>query len=184
MSSKFHQTGFTLVELIAVVGIIAVIMTVAATRLDFLIPEYRLRGAAREVGATMKRARTRAIGSGKDVYLEFDLSQNRYWILVPFPRESEEGQPAGSLRWEYQPILQRTLPDGVEFIDVVLSRRERISEGVARVWVSPLGSSNHVIVNLGLRNEDPIKAVQMNGFTGNLSFTNGYTDAKERLQDQ
>ena len=61
---------------------------------------------------------------------------------------------------------------------------ERVSEGVARVWVSPLGSSSHVIVNLGLENETPVKAVKMNGFTGNLSFTNGYTDAKELLKDQ
>lgn len=175
--------GFTLIELIAVITIISVVMGIAVTRLDFLVPEYALRGAAREVGAILKQARTRAVGSGKDVYVEFDLARGDYWLLVPFPRPVEDGEPAGSLGWEYQPILRRALPKGVDFVDVVISTTERMDEGIPRVWVSPFGGSNHVIVNLQLRGEEAVKAVKMNGFTGHLSFADGYLDAKELLED-
>ena len=178
-----RRGGFTLIELIAVVTIIAVVIGVSISRLDFLVPEYALRGAAREVGSMLKQARTRAVGTGKDVYVEFDLSEGRYWLLVPFPRPVEEGERVGALGWEYQPIFHRELPKGVDFVDVVISTTERMEEGIPRVWVSPFGGSNHVIVNLTLRDEDKIKAVKMNGFTGHLTFSDGYTDAKELLED-
>ena len=90
---KRATQGFTLIELIAVLTIIAVVMGVAVTRLDWMVPKYRLRGAAREVGAALKRARARAASTGRDVYLEIDLAKGRYWLLVAFPRQAPRYPP-------------------------------------------------------------------------------------------
>ena len=182
--------GFTLIELIVVITIIAVIMGVAVTRLDWMVPQYRLRGVAREVGAALKRARARAASTGRDVYMEFDLSRGRYWLLVAFPRQVEESEAAGSSGMEYQAMFMRSVdPDAreedkmmIHFVDVVLGPGDSVEDGVARVRFSPFGGSDHVIVNL--RNDnDEILAVKMNGFTGHVSFYDEYQDAKELLED-
>lgn len=180
--------GFTLIELIAVLTIIAVVMGVAVTRLDWMVPQYRLRGAAREVGAALKRARARAASTGRDVYLEIDLAKGRYWLLVAFPRQTNESGAAGSSGMEYQPMFQRSIdPDSreepsIHVVDVVLGPEENVEDGIARVRFSPFGGSDHVIVNL--RNDnDEILAVKMNGFTGHVSFYDEYQDAKELLED-
>ena len=182
LSLKRSSSGFTLIELIAVLMIFSVIMGVAVTRLDYLVPKYRLRGAAREVGAALKRARSRAASTGREVYLELDLARGRYWLLVAFPRgEGVEGM-------EYQRMFERSIDPNsrekpsIHVTTVVLGPSNVVSEGVARVRFSPFGGSDHVIVNL--HNDDKqILAVRMNGFTGHVSFYDEYQDARERLED-
>lgn len=175
-----RRAGFTLIELVLVVIIVGLMALLAATRMEFLVPKYRLRGAAREVASTFKQARGKAVGSGKDVYVEFDLSQSRYWLLVAFPRERQaEDAP---VVYEYQPTFGRTLPDGVQFVDVLQGAAVRDAEGVARVRVSPFGGSDHVIVNL--RNEEGREiSLKANGFTGSVTFTDHYMEAQELLED-
>lgn len=175
--------GFTLIELVVVVLIVGLMATVAVTRMDFLVPRYRLRAAARGVGALAKQARVRAAATGKDVYLEMDLSRGLYWMLVAFPKEPEPGQDPDFKALEYAPVLQAELPDGVEFHDVILGPEQKIDRRLARVRISPFGASDHVIVNLKNKDEQRI-SVRMNGFTGHLSFQEEYRDADRLLQDE
>jgi len=183
MAKSSRRGGFTLIELIAVVVIVGVMVALAATQLDFLVPKYRLRAAAREVAASLKLAQARAASTGKDVYMEMDLSAGRYWLLVAFPKEKEEGQSeAGSRGMEYQPLFERSLPEGVEFWDVVFGPKEKADRGRTRTRLSPFGSSSHVIVNLRNK-EDRHAAVRFNGFTGYVSFYEERKDAEELLED-
>jgi len=179
------KSGFTLIELVLVVLIMGIMVGLAATRLDFVIPKYRLRGAARDIGSILKQGKARAAAQGKDVYFEADLSQGRYWLLVPFPKleagddpRQVEGRPL-----EYQPIFDRTLPDGIHFIDVILGEKEKTTSGRTRVRLSSFGASSHVILNL--RNDDgKTVSLKMNGFTGMMSFSEEHQDAEELLEDK
>jgi prepilin-type N-terminal cleavage/methylation domain-containing protein len=187
--TRRRDAGFTLIEMIAVIAIIGIMVGVAAGRLDYLVPKYRLRGAAREVGSALKQAKGRAAAVGKDVYLEVDLSAGDYWILVPFPKETPAGPPPAfpgapppEPVFEYEPAFQQTLPDGVQFVDVVLGPDHRIATGRARVRCTPFGMSSHVIVNL--KNDERRElAVKLNGFTGTLTFYDAYTEADKLLED-
>src|SRR5262249_17926847 len=157
-------------------GLIAM---VTVTRLDFLVPKYRLRGAAREVGSVLGIGKAHAASSGKDVYFEVDLPQGRYWLLAAFPREQpgDEFLPVESRPLEYQPVFERTLPEGVIFTDAVLGDKDKSVTGRARARLSPLGSSTHLILNM--RNDEGKEiSVKMNGFTGMISYADGRQEAE------
>ena len=178
-----RRGGFTLVELVVVVLIVGLIMMLAATRLDFMVPKYRLRGAAREVASTAKQGKARAAATGKDVYLEVDLSRGQYWLLVAFPKPVEDRVSeleANAL--EYLPVLQRALPEGVQFTDVIFSEKEVVSSGRARMRLSPFGASMHAIFNLK-GPDDRELAVRVNGLTGDVSFFEGHREGDKLLED-
>ena len=183
MSRKL-TSGFTLIELMVVVLIIGVMVGLAATRLDFVAPKYRLRGAARDVAAVMRQGKSRAAAQGKDVYFEADLSQGRYWLLVPFPKE-EPGdlRPVESRPLEYQPLFVRSLPEGVQFVEAILGDKEKANNGRIRVRLSAFGASSHVIFNMANTDHATI-SVKMNGFTGLVSFYDERQTADELLEDR
>ncbi|MHC4608421.1 MAG: pilus assembly FimT family protein, partial [Planctomycetota bacterium] len=159
--------GFTLIELIAVTTIIALVFMLAVAQMDFLIPKYRLRGAAREIGSIMKQARSKALGSGKDVYIEYDLSAKKYWLLVAFPVEDEDEDappPAVPRGYVYERVFERELPKGVSIAEVIMGRDRTVQIGCARARITPYGMAEHHIVNL--QDEDGRQmCVRFNGFT-------------------
>jgi hypothetical protein len=169
--------------MMVVVLIVGLMVGVSAVRMDQMVPKYRLRGAARGVGALMTQARARAAATGKDVFFEVDLSKSRSWLLAAFPKPLEPGEDETKPRpLIYEQVLHQELPEDVQVVDVVLGPSERIENGRARVRLSPFGSSGHVIVNLKNK-EDRWMSVRLNGFTGALSFADERRDAEELLED-
>jgi prepilin-type N-terminal cleavage/methylation domain-containing protein len=65
------ETGFTLVELLVVIAIIGIVLGVAATTLLRALPDYRLRGAARELLFDLQKARMEAVKRKRPVLVEF-----------------------------------------------------------------------------------------------------------------
>jgi len=183
--SRKSQAGFTLVELIAVVVIVGLMAMVTVTRMDFLVPKYRLRGSARDVGSVLGIGKAHAAANGRDVYFEVDLARGAYWLLAAFPRQ----EPGDDLRQdvaarplEYQPIFERELPEGIMFTDVVLGDKDKTNNGRARARLSALGSSSHIILNL--RNDEGKEiSLKMNGFTGVISYVEGRQEAEALLED-
>lgn len=181
-----NRGGFTLVELIAVIVIVGLISMVTVTRLDFLVPKYRLRGAAREVGSTLGLGKAHAASNGKDVYFEVDLARGAYWLLAAFPKstpgDSANPTDVRARPLEYQPIFTQNLPDGIQFTDVVLGDKDKTNDGRSRARLSALGSSSHIILNM--RNDDGKEiSVRMNGFTGVISYADGRQEAEALLED-
>ena len=180
-----RRRGFTLIELIVVVLIIGLILGLATTRMDLMVPKYRIRAAAREVASILKQGKARAAAQGRDIYFEIDLSKGDYWLLAPFPKEDPQADPkeVASRPLEYQPVFVRSLPDGVHFIDVILGEKEKATSGRIRVRLSAFGSSSHVILNL-INGDDHIVSIKMNGFTGLISYSDEHQDADELLEDK
>jgi len=181
-----QRGGFTLVELIAVIVIVGLIAMVTVTRLDFLVPKYRLRGAARDVGSVLGLGKAHAASNGKDVYFEVDMARGAYWLLAAFPKSTPADQlpstDVAARPLEYQPIFAQTLPEGIQFTDVVLGDKDKTNEGRSRARLSALGSSTHIILNM--RNDDGREiSVRMNGFTGVISYADGRQEAEALLED-
>jgi type II secretion system protein H len=184
-----RDSGFTLIELVAVVVLLGIMMAVVVTRMDHLVPEYRLRGAAREVAAALRLGKARAVATGKEVYLEVDLERGRYWLLAAFPKKEavekalEEGLELEAKAYAYEPVFEQELADGVEFVDLIFSEKEKATGGRSRIRMSPFGSSSHTIVNLRNRDDREL-SVKLNGFTGAVSFYDHRKEAEELLEDE
>lgn len=175
----------TLIEIMCVVLILALIVGLVTVRLDFMVPKYRLRAAAREVGYHAKRARAQAAATGKDVYIKYDLSQGTYWLLVAFPKKPEPGSPEEKeppKEFVYQEILKRKLPDEVQFVNIIVGAKEIYTQGQATIRISPFGSAHHHIINLRLKSGQEI-AAKVNGFTGAVTFYDRLLEPEELLED-
>lgn len=72
----FDPKGFTLVELIIVIGLITILMTIAIPQMGTITNTFRLRGATRLVWGDLQNAKMTAIKTNGSVTLTFNTSTN------------------------------------------------------------------------------------------------------------
>ena len=77
-----NESGFTLFELMVVLGIMAILASVAVPGYLGWLPKYRMRSAADDVLATLQHARLRAIRENGIVRVTFDFANDSYLVFV------------------------------------------------------------------------------------------------------
>jgi len=80
MSTRRHSAGFTLVELLVVLAMIALLVALARPMYSAAVPGARLRAEILDLAMSLRQSRNRAISSGKIITVEFDTGQARYAI--------------------------------------------------------------------------------------------------------
>lgn len=69
--TKRSERGFTVVELITVVGIMMVVTAIATPSFYYWLPKYRLSAGARQIAADLQLARMKAISQNTSYRLRF-----------------------------------------------------------------------------------------------------------------
>ncbi len=88
--TKRSERGFTVVELITVVGIMMVVTAIATPSFYYWLPKYRLSAGARQIAADLQLARMKAISQNTSYRLRF-TANNTYemqkndggWAVAP-----------------------------------------------------------------------------------------------------
>jgi prepilin-type N-terminal cleavage/methylation domain-containing protein len=102
---RSRQAGFSLVEMLIVVAIVAIMAAVALPNIGQYIRNYKVRGAAQDVAGVMQAARSKAIMSNTNAGVSF------YVVDLDSYRFVQEDLPAGE---QYGPL--QDLPNGVQFV--------------------------------------------------------------------
>jgi len=112
---RYHgpAAGFTILELLVVVGVIAVMAAVSLPIIGRYFRNYQIRNAAREVASEIQTARTKAIMKNVNWGVLFvTLSPTTYRIVI----EDDPANPATRTLNLMDPV--RTLPGDVTFSNV------------------------------------------------------------------
>ncbi len=72
--------GFTMIELIVTLAVLAILIGIAIPSYNSLMPRYRLNGAARLVATDLMRARMQAVKLSTNVTVTFNSSTDSYTI--------------------------------------------------------------------------------------------------------
>jgi len=93
--SKLMRRAVTLLELIAVIAIMAIFVAVAASRIGpQTIRNFGARADARRLAADVLQARRRSIATGENHYLAFDVSAGRASGYTLYRRSASQGNVA------------------------------------------------------------------------------------------
>ena len=75
------QSGFTLIELIVIIAIVAVFAAIATPNFLSYLPKHRLNGAARQVMGDLMAARMKAVSQNNEFKIFFLANGHEYTIL-------------------------------------------------------------------------------------------------------
>ena len=142
MSAK----GFTLIELLVVMVLMGVILAVVPMALFNVLPGAELKGAARDIAAGLRQARSLAVLGNRDVDFVVDIAARDYAILG-------KGE-------------SRALPERLE-IQLETARSELSDENVGVISFFPDGSSTGGRVTLGWQGRE--YHVMVDWLTGQVS---------------
>lgn len=141
--------GFTLVELVVVVVLIAAMTGIGAMVIGTALPGQQLRGAAKDLAGQLRFTRAQAIATGREQVFELDVAGRR---------------------WTAADRRSGRLPDDIE-LRVITARGESAADDVAAVRFFPDGAATGGRIVLKI--DDAAWRVDVGWLTGEVTLSRG-----------
>ena len=129
--------GFTLIEMIIVIAIIAIALSIAVPNFNSFSQNTNLKEAARDISSDISFYKQRAIAENVGFQINFNASLNTYTI--------KKENPAGSNNYVNLSTLEPAVADtkgvGAGNANIVISGTPSFSGGVPNVTFNPRGTS-------------------------------------------
>lgn len=150
---RFEPPGFTLVELLIVVTVIAALSAVAVPRYQASLAQYRAEAAARRLAGDLERARETALATSSARKVTLDASQSSYTLSDTAPLKGASSDTVVNLQRDpyYARIaaVSASWKHGMQFdghgapsdagsVEVSAGdemRRVNVDAGTGRVWI-------------------------------------------------
>jgi prepilin-type N-terminal cleavage/methylation domain-containing protein len=163
-----NKRGFSLIEMLVVMGIIALIASVALPSVSSYF-QISLNSAARDLATVIKEAYNAAVITGKVYRMAYDFKNKTYWVEVgpadalldtKETKEKEERRKRFSRlsssqeksAFNLDPTITRKkmpLPRGVEYEDIITQQSaDPIKEGTAYTHFFPHGLTEQTVIHL------------------------------------
>ena len=164
-TGKLNSRGFTLIELMIVIGLIGLMLALAVPTTREALTVNNLKKATRQLIGLERQLRVEAVRDQVDNILVLSISTSGYYVVTP------DMTPEKMLDVEKQ---ARKFPDGVIIRDVVDSKNEKIKDGKVRIKFGRNNISSPLIIHLA-ESEDNMTLV-INPFLGTTAVYDQYVD--------
>jgi general secretion pathway protein H len=167
VSRRYHPGGFTLLELVVVLALLALAATLVVPRLPAM-QESRLRASVRQLSAQLRYLDERAVAGKVPYRLRLNLDEQKIDV-VQKTATGDEAPPD-------DPYLQRSpLQEGVIIRDLRTERLGTISSGTVRISYGPGGLSESFLIHLAIPGGSEI-TVQALPVSGIVKIADGYLE--------
>jgi len=92
------HSGFTLIELMTTIAIIAILVSIAIPNYIGWLPKYRLGSAARDLLSAMQHARLAAVKNNVDVQVKFYPDQDNYRVFTDYNGDKDQDADEPTLK--------------------------------------------------------------------------------------
>lgn len=118
-----NNSGMTIIELMVVIGILAILAGIAIPGFIGWLPNYRLRSASDDVQSTLQNAKLRAIRENAIVRVNFDFGNDTYVAFIDNGANADNGiQEADEVM-----IKNGQMPAGIDLQDAGLGGAVRFT---------------------------------------------------------
>lgn len=164
------QRGFTLLELLVTMTMMALVFAMVVPNLGAFVPGAKLRGSGTQLLRTIDWARSEARIQARRMAIELDLDRARWRVVHPpemrLTRDQDERDLA---EWTFE---WTALEDGVVFGGAGDARRGLATKGMYRMEFDEHGFSSDQVIELALSSDPKVLwGLSMRGLTGNTTIT-------------
>lgn len=163
-----RRSGFSLVEMLAVVVILGLIATVVGVSWRAVLPNEELNSSVRALAATLQSARSEAIARNGEYRIQYDLDEGRYRTVTPF----KSGGGRAAREEERLALPWVALPGSVRFHKLVVDGIEHV-RGIVFVRFDPLGAASGHTITLVQSPDDMYFTVDVQSLTGLIEYHEG-----------
>lgn len=169
--------GFTLLELLVTVTLIALVFAIVAPNLGAFLPAAKLDSTCSQLVSRLDWLRSEARIQGKRMVFEIDLQKARWRLIYPPEQQLTRDQDAWTL--EEQPDHWRELEPGVQFLGAGDPNTGLVRAGKYQVVFDANGFTGDQVIAIKLE-DDPklVWSIVLHGLSGRCRIERD-TDGRE-----